>query len=309
MADLLHGTSLQRKLLEVAQKSERAWLVSGFIKSGFLPRIGIREDADLRVVSRWRLGDLVSGGSDLEAAHEVFAFGAKFLIHPRIHAKVFLFDETAFVGSANLTGSGLPSIEGTGNLEAAVVTKNTSEIVEFIDDLTKTSVLLTDKLLKEIADEVEQLRSSQPTPATDTYSKMPTAFERVAKEQTTRSFTGADFPWCERPAEVMVGTASDPRVAHDLELFSLNSNPSLPELKEAFLNSRCYSWLKMQTQRDTRFGELTTRLHNALDGDPKPYRKDVKKLLSNLLAWSIELDPDGIHEQSYRRTRSYRSLD
>ena len=34
------------------------------------------------------------------------------------------------------------------------------------------------------------------------------------------------------------------------------------------------------------FGQLTAELHDALVEDPKPYRKDVKTLLANLLAWA-----------------------
>ena len=32
------------------------------------------------------------------------------------------------------------------------------------------------------------------------------------------------------------------------------------------------------------FGELSQNLHNALISDPKPYRRDVKKMLANLLS-------------------------
>ena len=31
------------------------------------------------------------------------------------------------------------------------------------------------------------------------------------------------------------------------------------------------------------FGAITQELHNALISDPKPYRRDVKQMLSNLL--------------------------
>ena len=37
------------------------------------------------------------------------------------------------------------------------------------------------------------------------------------------------------------------------------------------------------------FGQLTAELHDALVEDPKPYRKDVKTLLANLLAWTQAL--------------------
>ncbi|MBS8225756.1 hypothetical protein DYI42_05850 [Vannielia litorea] len=305
---LLHGTSLQQAIQEAAYASERAWLVSGFIKSGLLPRAGINKKSDLRVFSRWRLSDLVGGGSDLDAAREVLAVGGNFSIHPRLHAKVFVFDDIAFVGSANLTGSGLPTVEGTGNLEAALATPQISEVVDFVTDLCNHSMLLSDELVEEISREVERLTQPEAVALTEASTRMPAAFERVARETQQRPFTGADFPWCDGPAEVMIGEVSEPSVEHDLELFSLAPNPSLAALKTSFLQSRCYAWLSSQTEDEVRYGDLTARLHDALDGDPRPYRREVKRLLSNLLAWAVECDPDRFLQISHSYTRSYRSV-
>lgn len=33
------------------------------------------------------------------------------------------------------------------------------------------------------------------------------------------------------------------------------------------------------------FGELSTLLHEAIVEDPKPYRKDIKRLLANQIKW------------------------
>ena len=38
------------------------------------------------------------------------------------------------------------------------------------------------------------------------------------------------------------------------------------------------------------FGAITVSLHNVLLNEPKPYRKDVKVLLGNLLSWVEDLD-------------------
>ncbi|WP_213544995.1 phospholipase D family protein [Vannielia litorea] len=282
--------------------------MSGFIKSGLLPRAGINKKSDLRVFSRWRLSDLVGGGSDLDAAREVLAVGGNFSIHPRLHAKVFVFDDIAFVGSANLTGSGLPTVEGTGNLEAALATPQISEVVDFVTDLCNHSMLLSDELVEEISREVERLTQPEAVALTEASTRMPAAFERVARETQQRPFTGADFPWCDGPAEVMIGEVSEPSVEHDLELFSLAPNPSLAALKTSFLQSRCYAWLSSQTEDEVRYGDLTARLHDALDGDPRPYRREVKRLLSNLLAWAVECDPDRFLQISHSYTRSYRSV-
>ena len=49
-----------------------------------------------------------------------------------------------------------------------------------------------------------------------------------------------------------------------------------------------------RTWRMFIFGAITEELHNALVSDPKPYRKDVKQLLANLLSMVEELQMDEI---------------
>ena len=42
------------------------------------------------------------------------------------------------------------------------------------------------------------------------------------------------------------------------------------------------------------FGELSARLHNVVVADPKPYRKDIKQMLANLLRLIEELEMEEI---------------
>jgi hypothetical protein len=42
------------------------------------------------------------------------------------------------------------------------------------------------------------------------------------------------------------------------------------------------------------FGELSQKLHNALISDPKPYRREVKQMLANLLNLIEKLDMEEI---------------
>ena len=67
--------------------------------------------------------------------------------------------------------------------------------------------------------------------------------------------------------------------------------------KESLINSfrwsPAYLWLMDQLNEkngEIYFGELSARLHNSLVTDPKPYRKDVKALLSNLIQMIVVLD-------------------
>ena len=60
----------------------------------------------------------------------------------------------------------------------------------------------------------------------------------------------------------------------------------LNAFKEVFRWSNAYLWLlKLVKDNDGEmyFGAVTEKLHNALVTDPKPYRRDVKQMLANLL--------------------------
>jgi hypothetical protein len=114
------GASLRRL---VEQAKDRVTLVAPFIKRGALERLlaGLGPAVSLSVITRWRLDELCAGVSDLG----VFDLlreraGARLLLHPRLHAKVLLVDDTlAAVGSANVTDAAL-GFAGQPNAEVVV---------------------------------------------------------------------------------------------------------------------------------------------------------------------------------------------
>ena len=68
-------------------------------------------------------------------------------------------------------------------------------------------------------------------------------------------------------------------------------------LKNAFRWSNVYLWLLATLRKNNNclyFGALTEKLHDALISDPKPYRKEVKTHLSNLLKLIEDLEMDEI---------------
>ena len=80
---------------------------------------------------------------------------------------------------------------------------------------------------------------------------------------------------------------------NDVDFLGINKHSSIADIKNAFKTSKPYRWL-IKTLYDTEngelyFGNLTEKLHNTLINDPKPYRKEVKDLLANLLNWIQEL--------------------
>ena len=61
------------------------------------------------------------------------------------------------------------------------------------------------------------------------------------------------------------------------------------KLKKSLLNSKIYFWLtnqiKNQENREIYFGNLSSIIHNSLLDDPKPYRKNIKELQTNLYTY------------------------
>ena len=68
-------------------------------------------------------------------------------------------------------------------------------------------------------------------------------------------------------------------------------------LRKSLGGCNAYLWLLSvlaENSNELYFGELTQLLHDTLVEDPRPYRKDVKVLLINLLGWINELDMEEV---------------
>ena len=70
------------------------------------------------------------------------------------------------------------------------------------------------------------------------------------------------------------------------------------DLKESFLQSKIFNWLIQRLQNEKNkeiyFGRLSSIIHDSLVDDPKPYRKDIKLLQTNLYSYIKFLKPNNI---------------
>ena len=101
-------------------------------------------------------------------------------------------------------------------------------------------------------------------------------------------------------------------IQHDLELFGLDVDDiNKDNLKNSFENSKIFKWLinqiKKQGNEEIYFGKLSAIIHNSLLDDPKPYRKDVKNLQSNIFTFikklklnKIEISVPGIKSEKIK---------
>jgi hypothetical protein len=98
-------------LLEAARTTRvDACLIAPFIKTEVIGRIfaELSEDVRVNVITRWLPAEVAAGVSDLEVFDVVSArSGAKLFLNGMLHAKLYRFDRTYKLGSANLTGKAL----------------------------------------------------------------------------------------------------------------------------------------------------------------------------------------------------------
>lgn len=124
----------------LATATESAWLVAPFMISRATKRAleAIPERVNrITVVTRWRPDDVAAGVSDLGVLDVVTSRqGAKLLIHPRLHAKVYRADAATIVGSANLTDKALGWV-ADANLELLVPCHDHGLIEMFMSELLR----------------------------------------------------------------------------------------------------------------------------------------------------------------------------
>ena len=95
---------------EISGAHRECLLVSPFIKVGAFKRLvsDCPKSCLIRVVTRWRLDELAGGVNDLEVWNLLCErTNFEYWLQPRLHAKYFRIDDCIYLGSANLTDSGL----------------------------------------------------------------------------------------------------------------------------------------------------------------------------------------------------------
>ena len=255
---------------------------------------GIRIDCD--IVARWSPSDLLSGASDIEGCIIALEQGWRFNVLPDLHAKVTLIDESDIVvGSANLTGAGM-SLVPAANREFGIAAKATPQDVLACRALLADAVPMTRELLEKISEWVAVNKARLATTA----SSFPSDIQDHLIAAPTRLFT-AELPWL--PASDLIDLLSGSRpfasnfvmLQHDLALLGLkplygSREAAISAISFAIERSRFWRWLvgsvRAQPNGEIWYGGVTSILHDALCDDPRPYRQDVKTLVSNLYSYA-----------------------
>ena len=290
----------------VSNATASVTILSAYLKHQALDHLMslVPECVEVRVASRFRASDLVSGASDIDAAKLLIERGAKFGISPRLHGKVFLIDEREmYIGSSNLTGSGF-GLVGAGNEEFGTHCRTAQADVQKLDMFLEKNVQWLDaRALDTMGLELEEIQSSQQVAIEAENTAW--SFERD-KELELEGLWYRELPPC-TPSQASQYLGTEGGRSNEFLAGAINQLDSLDGLQKLFVSSVAYKWLAQKLARAStdavRFGELTALLHASLFDDPAPYRSSIKDALNRLLTW-VELVPERLTITHYNRSRS-----
>ena len=283
---LLTTSEAKNKIAEqVSKATEQLHIVSAFCKIPAIEFIDNNVKPSIKEKSlmvRFLLSDVLSGVSDFSLFEYCKAHSWKMYIRFDLHAKTYIFDrKRCILSSANLTTRGM-GLSFHGNYELSSFAEVDDVDLKKIDALFSNAILMTDELYEKM--KIDYENSRQKNIASTDITQWNDYIEQQFNPAIDALFT-YDFP------TVMTPNYNDISCFEFLELSHI---PSKKELLEAFRWSKAFLWLynfiSHSSNKTSYFGTITAALHNTLINDPRPYRKEVKDLLSNTLGWIQALE-------------------
>ena len=299
-SSLLNTETFRNLLGNALEKSQKSVIIlSAYVKSvgvNWLKDKIMNKNVKCTIVTRWNNGDLAQGSSDLECYYLAKENGWVFKVLQDLHAKVMLVDDDIlFIGSPNLTGKGM-SLVPVSNEELGIKVKPLEEDIKIINQLVNDAVVINDDIIKKL----EEWQKNLPKIEKPKIPSFPNSIKDTFKDKLDKLWVN-NFPWCEAGYLLDNLDKKDDNIIHDLELFGLNGTMHSDlekDLKESFLQSKIFNWLIQRLQNEKNkeiyFGRLSSIIHDSLVDDPKPYRKDVKLLQTNLYSYIKFLKPNNI---------------
>jgi len=155
-----HG---DRLLGAAKQAHTKVFLVAPFIKVAPLRKIisATPIGVHIQIISRWIPEEIAAGACDLEILDLVEAREkTELLLHPRLHAKCYVFDSAYFMGSANLTNKALGWSSPTNYETLYQLDGEIGQFYELHSDLVRTAFRADRDFYNAIQSSVDKLRAT-----------------------------------------------------------------------------------------------------------------------------------------------------
>jgi hypothetical protein len=244
-------------------------------------------DGSARLLARWKAIDLITGASDLEVYEYCRDREIDFYIKEDFHGKIYQANPGGIlIGSFNLTNSGF-GLKENSNDEAGVQLSITEENGSYIDNLFLNAVRMDDFLFEKIRKFINENKNKSHNQLDwpDDIRKL-ICIKKPASKHLVNEFLFTKF-------DKFADLKKDSELMHDLSLLGLGVSDlsDYSAISKSLRDAAPYLWLKRvlkESNGEIYFGALSEKLHNCLVDDPRPYRRDVKNLLQNLLSWSTQ---------------------
>ncbi len=253
-------------LLDLAASAKQVvTLIAPFAKVATVDRIlgAISPEVPVQLYTRWRLDEIAAGVSDLGiwGLIQNRAVGSLHLCH-HLHAKCYIFDETAAVGSANLTARAL-GWHSRSNLELQLaVPSRTLEVVSLLARLRRESTRVDVGIYEKFV-ELESKLSFDPLSRIDEV-----ALPIVATVPNEVVESGEWLPYTRAPDQLFVAYKGDDKnltsalketTTKDLEYLSIPRGMSKEDFEFAvqttLLQLPFFQTVATMSEEPRRFGE------------------------------------------------------
>lgn len=288
--EVLKNEEIYENIIAETQKCvESVLFLTAFCKINALEKIDTYfngKHVEKRLVVRFRYDDIRTGASDLELYEYCKKHHWKLYFQLDLHVKAYIFDERRCIsGSANLTNAGM-GITDRHNDEMCslyeIEYQDLLKIYTFLDD----AILMKDEIYKIMKEDLESGREGEKCLegksdwSAEIKSLFNNAVTKIFMEELPHGKYYVDFQ------------------KNDFCFLKCSQRITESNVNKIFRDSRAFRWLIKQLEesenKELYFGTLTAQLHDDIISEPKPYRKDVKDLLNNLLQWSEALAGDKI---------------
>ena len=290
----------------------RIILASAYLKLNALKDLAIGHISSsnhVRVLARWKPEDLLVGASDLDCYQYAKSMGWPFYIKQWFHAKVYLAgNRSALIGSSNLTLSGF-GIGIKGNDEGMVQIPASPNNIQTLDNYFSDATLVTDGLFQKIKEWINIIQiQDYPPHSLQWPDEIASMIHQVSEVERIgcSDCLWTDGSWISDANVLKSDQNTLQAITHDLSLIGFQSldsfiSTSTGSINKALNDTGIVRWLRSELMKidenQIYFGALTAALHDALIDDPKPYRQDIKRFVSNLYGWIVRFSSEYLVDQ------------
>ena len=284
MAILFSSEIMDAVVKELHRATDSVQIITAYCKEKTLKRLDYEINSgvkDKRLLVRFRLEDLLKGSTDFEILQYGLDRGWKVYVRFDLHAKTYIVDnKRGLVGSANVTNSGF-NLGKSGNMEMAAFVDIEEKDIKKIENLFKDAVPVTEDLLLKMKQQFDAVNKN----------------EESISQRWDKAIMNLFKPCVETLFSYELPDEFELKKGEYFSFLDETFDGNKVKMKEIFSSSNCYLWL-IDTLKNNNgcmyFGKLSESLHIAVVSDPKPYRKDIKIMLMNLLKLIKKLEIEEI---------------